>query len=49
MSALGHDGIVKLLDHGTKGCVVKRGKVIKMNVVYVVMEYVKCEDLFELI
>ena len=47
MKSLEHSSIVKLLEHGKKGvCVKPSGRVVE-NLVYIVMEYVKGELLFD--
>lgn len=47
MKNLDHHGIVKLIDHGTDGRVVKPSGRVLENLVYIVMEYVTGESLFD--
>jgi len=48
MKNLEHDGIVKLLEYGKKGVCVKPTGTVVHNLVYIVMEYARGEQLFDL-
>ena len=49
MKQLEHNGIVKMLEHGKQGVLLKTNGSIVGNIVYIVMEYIKGQILFDLV
>ena len=48
MSSLNHENIVKLIDHGTKGTILKKSGRKLNDIHYIILEHVRGQLLFDL-